>query len=182
MHRRTWLLVFLTLPASVIAEPGGDVRALRQQVAALQIDHALNLTQQQARALLPLLQKAQAQVQDLEARRQAAQPALTAALTQAVSDLRATGTVSPAAVDAVNAARPVRGTLRSELRSVWQEARQILTPEQLQALKATRLGVPPPATASSSSDGARAGFGRRFRLMHAVLSDAFISLVQARAG
>ena len=84
--RRSLMLTFacLLVPAGTLAAPTDQVRALRQQVAALQLDHALNLTQQQAQALLPLLQDLQGKVAALKAQRAAAEPALVAALTQAV--------------------------------------------------------------------------------------------------
>ncbi len=181
--RRTWwwLLVSVLVPLSARAAPG-DVRALRQQVAALQLDHALALTPQQAQALLPLLQNAKAEIQAARARRQAAEPALVAALGQAISDLKATGTVSEATAQAVNAASPAPGTLRGDLRSTWQQARQILTPDQLQALRTVNLGIAPVASSDGTPRPGHPGFARRFRLARVVLSDAFVSLVQARAG
>lgn len=182
MYRRVWLIAALVLPLSTMAAPSTQVIALRQQVAALQLDHALNLTQQQAQALLPVLQTAKGQIQAFQAQRTASEPALVAALTQAVSDLQATGTISDATVQAVNAARTSPGTLRDNIRALRQQARQILTPDQLQALKTAQLGIPRNATADSREGGLGPRFGRRFRLMHTVLSDAFISLVQARAG
>ncbi len=182
MYRRPLLLASLLLPLSAMAAPSSEVRTLQQQIAALQIDHALNLTQQQAQALLPLLQNAKGQIQAFQARRTAAEPALVAALTQVVSDVKTTGAISDASAQAVNAARPSPGALRDDMRSVWQQVRQILTPEQLQALKSTQLGVPRTGTSTAQQGGPGPRFGRRFRLVHTVLSDAFISLVQARAG
>ena len=182
MFRKMSTLVTLLLPLGAMAAPDSELSALRQQVVALQIDHAINLSQQQAKALLPLLESAKSEVEAYKASFAAAQPALTAALTQAVADLKASGQVSGATVQAVQQARPAPGTLHADLRSDWQQARQILTPDQIQALKATTLGIPP-AASSTAQPGSRHGhFARRFRLMHAVLSDAFIALVQARAG
>jgi hypothetical protein len=165
-----------------MAAPASDVQALRQQVAALQLDHALNLSSQQAQALLPLLQEAKAQVQSLKAQRVAAQPALETALAQAVTDLKTSGSVSAATTQAVNAARPANGAMRDSLRALFEQARQVLTPDQQQALRTAPLGIPQSATASVQPAGGHPGSGRRFRAMHVVLSDAFISLVQARAG
>jgi hypothetical protein len=182
------VLVCALLPATVTlaAQGGGEVRALRQQIAALQLDHTLDLTRQQAQALLPLLQSAQAKVKAARDQRAASAPALTAALTQAVADLKSTGAISSSTAQAVQAARGgAAGTLRQDLRAFWQQARQILTADQLHALRSTRLGVGP-AMASDSSDHSTQGrgphaFGERFRALHALLSDAFVSLVQARA-
>lgn len=176
------LASFLLPVAAIAAPPNSQVMALQQQIAAIQIDHALNLTQQQAQALLPILQNAKAQVQSFQAQRTASEPALVAALTQAVSDLQTGGTISGATAQAVNAARTSPATLRDSMRPVWQQAKQILAPEQLQALRNTQLGVPRTGTANAQEGGPVHRFGRRFRLMHTLLSDAFISLVQARAG
>ncbi len=182
MRRTLALLASLVLvPLAARAAPN-EVRALQQQVAALQLDRALALTQQQARALLPLLQNARAELQAARAQRQASEPALAAALGQAVSDLQTNGAISDATAQAVNAARPSPGGLRADVRSAWQQARAILTPDQLQALRTVRLGVPRADAAASSPRGGRPGFARRFRLARVVLSDAFVSLVQARAG
>jgi len=181
MFRKVWIIASLIVPFGAMAAPNSQLAQLRQQVAALQIYHALNLTQQQAQSLLPLLQNAQSQIQAFKAERVAAEPALTAALTQAVTDLQTTGSISATTAQAVNAARPSFASLRAELKSTWQQARQILTQEQIQALKAVQLGVPPP-TSTTPAQPRRAGFAHRFRVMHAVLSNAFISLVQAQAG
>jgi len=187
--RRSLMVTFacLLVPAGALAAPTDQVRALRQQVAALQLDHALNLTQQQAQALLPLLQDLQGKVAALKAQRAAAEPALVAALTQAVADLKASGTVSDSTIQAVQAAKGgTRGALRQDVTSFWQQAGQIFTADQSQALKTVKLGVGGPGTAAAGVDSAhgkgRHPFARRFHVMHVLLSDTFVSLVQARAG
>jgi len=182
MFRKMSTLVTLLLPLGAMAAPDSQLAMLRQQVVALQVDHALNLSPQQAKALLPLLESAKAEVAAYKASLTAAQPALAAALTQAVADLKANGQVSAATAQAVQQARPAPGTLHADLRSDWQQARQILTPDQIQALKATTLGIPPAASSAAGPGGHRGRFARRPRWMHAFLSDAFIALVQARAG
>lgn len=181
MQKAPWLLVAAFLPAAALAATNPETQGLRQQIAALQIDHALNLSQQQAQAVLPLLQNAKAQVQAFEAQRAAAQPALDAALTQAVSDLKSTGTIAASTAKAVEAARPSMQTLRQDLRSTWQQVRQILTPAQLSALHSAQLGIPRSDGDSGSHVRDHPGFARRFGMMRAVLSDSFLSLVQARA-
>ena len=179
MHRKLWIPLSMLLPLSALAQPSPQVRALREQVVALQLDHALNLTAQQAQALLPILQDARSQVQAAKSQRQASEAALAAALTQAVADLRASGTISDATVQAVNAARG--SAAGAALRSTWQRARAVLTPDQLQALRSTRFGVSASLTATSQAR-ARYGPAQRFHVMHAALSDAFLALVQTRAG
>jgi hypothetical protein len=182
---RSVILASLLLPAAALATPTDPVHLLRQEVAALQIDHALDLTQQQARTLLPLLQTARERVQALRTQREAARPALVAALTQAVADLKATGAVSPSTQLAIEAARgSAPGEARQELKAIFQQARQVLTPAQVQALRSTKLGIQPPQLDEGHEvawrkDGQHPG--RRFVMMHVLLSDAFVALVQSRA-
>jgi len=176
------------LAQSTTSPSANPVRVLRQEMAALQIDHALNLTQQQAQTLLPLLQKAQTDVQTLKTQWTDAQPALVAALTQAVADLKANGTISASTAQAVEAARPATaGTVRQDLKAVWQQAKQVLTADQLQALRTVKIGIGQPegegadAGPNSTPGKAHHHFGRRFRVMHILASNDFVSLVQARA-
>lgn len=175
------LVPSISLAASTDADP---LHSLRQQVAALQLDHALNLTQAQAKALLPLLQDAQSKVKAAKAQWTASQPAMVAAFTQAVADLKANGAVSDATLQAAQAARGTgAGTLRQDMKAIWQQAKQILSADQVQTLKTVKLGLGRPAPAADAGKPAGGhGPGRRFHLMHAFLSDSFVSLVQARAG
>jgi len=173
MQRRLWILSSVLVPMVATADASADVHALGRQVAALRVDHALNLTPQQAQVLLPILQAARAQ-------REASRPAVASALAMAVSDLKATGAVSEGTARAMAAARPSGGP-NAGARSLWQQARQVLTPAQLEALRTTPLGVSPAGT-PAAPEGRRAGPGRRLRLMHALLSEDFLALVQARAG
>jgi hypothetical protein len=187
LRSRLALLVWALVPASGLAAPTDQVHALRQQIAALQLDHALNLTQLQAKELLPLLQDMKGKVSALKAERASAEPALVAALTQAVADLKANGAVSDSTVTTVQAARGGSGAGRQDMASSWQQAKQVLTAEQLQTLKTARLGIGRPAVADAGAsathgNGQQQHFGRRFRVMRALLSDDFVSLVQARAG
>ncbi len=190
MSTRIALALCLLAPAATLAAPSAEVKALREEVAALQLDHALNLTQQQARALLPILQAARARVQAMQAQREAAQPAIAAALAQAVADLKATGVVAPTTVEALRAAGGGPGTLRQDLKGFLQQARALLTPEQLASLRTARLGagMPPapegPAGMMAGREGrpGRMGGLRRLAMLHTVVSDPFLSLVQARAG
>jgi hypothetical protein len=186
VRSRIALLACALVPVAASAMPTDQVHALGQQIAALQLDHALALSKQQAQALLPLLQGARSQVGALRTQRQAAQPALVAALTQAVADLEANGAVSDSTVQAVQAARgSFPGTLRQDMTSFWQQAKQVLSADQLQTLKTVNLGIRPAvSTSTESRQGHRRHhhFGKRFRAMHTFLSDAFVSLVQARAG
>lgn len=183
---RTMLLACALIPAGALAAPSDQVQALRQELAAVQLDHALNLTQQQAQALLPLLQGMKAKVEERKARWAASEPAVAAALAQAVADVKASGAVSDATLQALKSARGGSpGTLRQDMAALWQQARQVLTAEQLQALRSVRLGirpVPSPADATWARAGGGPHPGGRFRVMHTLLSDPFVALVQARAG
>ncbi len=187
MLRKTMTLLACALvPAGALAAPSDQVHALRQELAALQLDHALNLTQQQAQALLPLLRGAKAKVEERKAQWAASEPAVAAALTQAIADVKASGAVSDATLQALQFARGGSpGTLRQDMASFRQQARQILTAEQLQALRSAKLGIRPgPSPAGATWARGRGGPhpGRRFRVVHTLLSDPFVALVQARAG
>jgi hypothetical protein len=183
---RTTVLACAMAPALALAAPTDHVHALRLEVAALQLDHALQLTPEQARTLLPLLRDAQGRMQALQAQRAAAIPAVEAALAQAVADLRASGTVAPSTVAAMQAARGTSARPeRQELKALLAQARQVLTPAQVEAFKSTKLGIQAFAPTAGpalawQADGHRPG--RRFFLVQAVLSEPFLALVQARAG
>jgi len=179
-HSRLVILaVAAFIPALTFAASTNQIRPLQQQIAALQLDHALNLTQQQAQALLPLLQSAKTQLQALKTQWTSSEPALVAALTQAVSDLKANGTISVSTVQAVQAARTgTPGVFRQDIKSFWQQAKQVFNASQLQALKTAPLGVVQPVASGSGHKH----FARRFRVMRTLLSDTFLSLTQARAG
>ncbi|HVO18740.1 MAG TPA: hypothetical protein VMU15_05760 [Anaeromyxobacter sp.] len=179
------MLACALVPAGALAAPDPQVLALRQQIAALQLDHALGLSPQQAQALLPQMQAAKAEVAAWRSQMTATQPARVAALTQAVADLKSAGVVSTATLQELQAARPAApGTLRQDMRSFWQQARQVLSSGQLQALRSVNLGVgaqAAPSPSSSTGGGPRRHL-RRFRVMRTLLSDDFVALVQARAG
>jgi len=184
LRKRIVVLACALVPAGALAMPTSPTRALHQEIAALQVDHALNLTPQQAQSLLPLLTDVRAKLAAVKAERASAEPALTAALTQAVADLKASGAISPATAQAVQAARGnLPATLREDVRAFWQQAKPVLTADQLKALKVVKLGVPPPSAAAATPRGHGHGrFARRLRIMHTFLSDEFLALVQARAG
>ena len=180
-----------TLALAAPAPPSPQLEALREQVVALQVDRALGLSRQQAQALLPILQNARAQVQAFEAQRAAAEPAIKSALTQAVADLEANGVVSSSTVRAVNAARPSSQALRASLRSSWTEVQKVISPAQLAAVRETPMGIsrdegaraePGAPGAGGPGNHGRHGRGKHGMFMHVALSDAFLALVQARAG
>jgi hypothetical protein len=147
--------------------PPPEVVALRTEIAALELDRALALTPEQARSLLPLLQKGAAEAQSLRARLERADPALLAALTRARDELRAGGPVSDASRQAIAAARKGEfGEARGAFQDLRKQALAILTPAQVEALRTVRLGRDP---------------GRRLAMARVLTSDAFLALVQDRA-
>jgi Spy/CpxP family protein refolding chaperone len=189
--RKTLAFALALLPAfAALAAAPTDVRALRQEIAALELDHALQLSATQAKALLPVLQTASAQIQAFKAQRQAANPALVAALTQARDELRATGTVSDATRQAVKAARGDSfAGAHEQMQSLRQQIHAILTPEQIQALRTAHLGVGGPGAAPDAGPMAEPhrghgghGFMKQMAVLHTLTSAPFLALVQARAG
>ena len=158
------LLLLATAPASARPlAPSPEVAALRAEIAALQVDRALALTPDQARALLPVLRQAAAQVQAFRARVESPDPALVAALTRARDELRAGGTVSGSTQEAMREARQAgMAARRGEGQALRTQALAILTPAQLQALKAVRLGIGPGPRGPGGPDATKPP-GRRSR-------------------
>jgi len=184
------LLPLAALPARA-ATPQEEVRALRQEIAALQVDHALNLTPAQAGALLPLLEQGAAYAREARAVREAATPSLVAALVRARDELRATGSVSDATRQALAAARGPGAALRPELQALRARVKAILSPEQLQALRSAPLWIGPGPGAGGAMAGPGPGSGpgrgahgppRRGLVARVLVSDPFVALVRARAG
>jgi hypothetical protein len=174
---RMMVVTLALLPLSAVAAPAGDVRGIRQEIAALQIDRAMNLSQDQARALLPFLQGA---ATDADTRLSASRAQLVAALAQARDELRAGGAVTDATRQALAAARKDAWSgMRQQGQALRQQVMQILTPEQVQALRQAHLGIGP--AAGQAMNGKAHGAGRRLLFMRTLTSDAFLALLQARA-
>jgi len=184
------LLLVAAAPASARPlAPSPEVAALREEIAALQVDRALALTPDQARALLPVLRQAGAQMQSFRARVESPHPALVAALTRARDELRAGGAVSEATEQAIREAhRSGMAAQRGEGQALRKQALAILTPSQLQALKSVRLGPGPGVPGGPGGPGGDEGLagaapgrgGRRLILLGVLTSDAFLSLLEAR--
>lgn len=181
------LLVAAAIPAAARPfTPSPEVAALRAEIAALQVDRALALTPDQARALLPVLQQAATQVQAARSRAEASQPALVAALTKARDELRAGGTVAPETQQAIRQARGAAWeAARGEGQAIRKQVLAILTPAQVAALGSVRLGAAPGFPGKPGGDAAagRPGRGilRRMILVGVLTSDPFLSLVASRA-
>jgi hypothetical protein len=168
----------------VQAPPAIPVRALRQEIAALQLHHALRLSQQQARALLPVLEGARSQVEAVRARRAAAEPALAAALTRTVDDLVLNEAISDATREALKAARlRTTGTLRRGLEPFWQAVDRVLTTEQLATLRSSKPGATPHARSVQANASPERGGSHPAgsSVVRTLTSGPFISLVKWRA-
>jgi hypothetical protein len=180
--------LFLLVAAPAAARPlapSPEVAALRTEIAALQVDHVLALSPDQARALLPVLQQAAAQVQAFRARVEAANPALVAALTRARDELRAGGPVSPETAQAIrDARRSGMAPDRDAGKALRAQAVAILTPAQVQSLRSVPLGAGPgfpDGKARMDGAGPGKGGGRRLLMLGVLTSDPFLALVAARA-
>jgi hypothetical protein len=196
MTARSAVAALLLLAATPVSArplaPSPEVAALRGEIAALQVDRALALTPDQARALLPVLRQAASQVQAFRARIESPDPALVAALTRARDELRAGGSLSESTQQSIREARQAgMAERRGEGQSLRKQALAILTPAQLQALKGVRLGVGPgpglpggpggPGGDAGSPGAGPGRGGRRLVLLGVLTSDPFLSLVEARA-
>jgi hypothetical protein len=203
MIPRSAVAVLLLLAAGSAAArplaPPPEVVALRTEIAALQVDRALSLSPDQARALLPVLRQAAAEVQRFRAGLEAGSPALVAALTAARDELRAGKEISEATRQAIREARrsgmePRRG----EWRALRKQVLAILTPAQVESLGSVRLGAGPglagdpdaaegpdltggPGRGRGPDGAGPLRGGRRLVLLGVLTSDAFLSLLEARA-
>jgi len=189
------LLLAAALPANARpVAPSPEVAALREEIGALQVDRALALTPEQARALLPILRKAAEEAKALRARIETPDPALVAALTRARDELRAGGEISDATRQAIrDAQRAALAGRRGEFQGLRKEALAVLTPAQVQAIRNVRLGAGPgfpggpglgpdgDAPEGGKGRGAMAGGMRRLVLARVLTSDAFLGLLEARA-
>ncbi len=177
-------------PNSTTARGGGlptpPVWALRRQLAALELDRALDLGEAQAQALLPVLESVRSEVEALEAERAAAEPALAAALAQGIEEVILKGAISGATRAAMRAAAGgFPAALRRRLEAFWRAAPRVLTPEQLFVVGTWRTGgaalaEPGPIPCWSRPD--REPFLGGSRALRIMLSDPFVSLVRWRAG
>ena len=188
MTTRSALAALLLLSASTASArpfaPNPEVAALREEIAALQVDHALDLTQAQARALLPLLQQAATQVEAARARMEGPNPALVAALTQARDELRAGGSVSASTQKAIrDARRAAMPAGRGEAQAIRKQALAILTSAQVRALQSVKLGAGTGRGGPDADRGAGMGRGggmRRLVMLGVLTSPRFLSLLEAR--
>ncbi len=171
--RSSLLIGCFFLSGTAWAAAQDDLKALRLEIGALQMDRALNLSRDQARSLSPLLREAVAVKKRLSEAREQQKPALVAALTRARDEMRRSGTVSESTVRALREARG-EGRFQSErekIRDLKERIRSTLTPEQRFALQDLQLGI----------GGRGRGHHKGRALRHIMVSEPFLSLVEARA-
>ncbi len=172
-----------SVPGRVQRAPRIPIRALCDEIAALELDLALNLSRQQAGALLPLLEDSRAKVEAMKAQRAAASPALAEALTRAMDDLVMNGTASGATREALSLAMARFPRVDEHLfDSFWQEASRGLTASQLHRLKTPEAGT---LLTGRPDDLPYRSFHREHLgdspTMHTLISDPFLFLVRRRA-
>jgi hypothetical protein len=187
--------LLLSAPAAFAGHgEGGEIMKLHEEIAALKLDHALNLTRDQARTLLPMLKERQAAQEQKRLAHEQAKPAMIATLTKARDELKATGTVSDGTQKALDAAHgQAFAQMREDGQRFHQQVKALLTPQQIDAVKALRFG-PGPGAFEHAGMGPAGGFGggeegahpmqkmmKGMVLHHMATSPAFIALVEARA-
>ena len=113
-----------------------EIRALRQEIAAIKLDKALNLTADQAKKLQGIREKAMKRKAEIEREKKKREPNLIKAMTAVRDELKKTGTVSP---ETERNLRLARGEidfreLEGEFHALIAEAMAVLTEEQRAAL------------------------------------------------
>ncbi len=145
---RSIVAALLLVPALAFAGPHGhggpggpgeddpEIQKLHREIAAIKLDKTLSLTRDQAKALLPVLDKADALRKIVEAERAKQKPEVARALAAIRDDVRRDGVASEASKKALREARG-KGFKenRGELRELGEQIRTILTEEQKEKLK-----------------------------------------------
>jgi len=188
-------------PSPVSCGPAPELEKLHREIAAAKLDKVLDLSRDQARALLPVVREAALLREELQADRQRHLPALVQALTAVRDDIRRSGVVSDASRKALREAlgAGTRQKVREKIDALRAKARDALTAEQQEHLKQfdprpieeledeQLQGRPPGPHGPHGSKGGverEAGHGphrgRRAALMVAA-SPEFVALVEARA-
>ena len=114
-----------------------EIRALRQEIAALKLDKVLNLTADQAKKIQAIREKAMKRKAEIEREKKKREPNFIKAMTAVRDELKKTGTVSP---ETERALRLARGEidfreLEAEFTSLLSEALEVLTEEQRASLE-----------------------------------------------
>jgi hypothetical protein len=208
-----WPTLALAVPPPMpecLSKEEAQLVTLHREIAAAKLDKVLNLSRDQAKALVPVIQDAVAFMEQVKAEHEKRAPALAKALTQVRDDVRRDGVASAASSKALKDARGEANmeSVRLKLKSLRDKAREILTPEQrerlaqfdprpLGGMEGPGEGEPPPAGEPDEAAGPGApghhrmgheGKGPRHdhrgighELVRVVSSQEFLSLLQARA-
>ncbi|MFN7132044.1 MAG: hypothetical protein ACK4N5_08170 [Myxococcales bacterium] len=160
-----------------------DVQKVHREIAALKLDKSLNLSREQAQALLPILEQADRLKADMHAERKKQKPEILRAMEQAREELRRDGKVSPATRQAMRQARsgPGHDALRDRAKELIKQAQTVLTPEQRQVVQTFN---PREGGADEAHAGPRHGKQRRGGkglALKVALSPEFRELLKARA-
>ncbi|MGC4122549.1 MAG: hypothetical protein QM765_49835 [Myxococcales bacterium] len=194
MKKLALLLALALVPALALAQSktlSPEVRKLRNEIAALKLDRAMNLTKDQARQLLPLLRETAAVRDQLRAEQEKREPEIVKALAAVREDLVKTGVVSEANRKNLEQARGevAMNDLRARMRSISEKMRTLLNPEQKARLSAYDHHPVDEVREFEGGFGeadrpAKAGAGRGSKLkkiLKVAASPEFIALVEARA-
>ena len=175
------LLVALGPAASALGAPPGDgseIRRLQLEIAVAKLDRTLNLTRDQARALLPPLQEVCALRSRLRAEQGEHRLELVKALTAVRDDLVRTGVVCEPSRKSLQSARgaSMERDLRAAIHALLQKTEDVLNPNQ----KARLRRFDPRAIAPDGNTQVRTSDTLRKTVL-AALSPQFTRLIEARA-
>ena len=148
-------------PPPPLGGPGGgdchlpsEVLSLRQEIAAIKLDLLLDLSAEQARAIHPLAQQAQARKNAIDSEKKKREPMFIAAMTAARDDLKRDGKVSEATAQKLREAKGQVDfrAIHEEFEAMRAQVDAILTDEQKAAfasfdprpLSPERPKAPPP--------------------------------------
>ena len=197
MKHLSLLLAALLIPSAALAAPpkttgpDAELHKLRAEIAAAKLDQLLNLTKDQAKALLPVLKEGLQVREQLKAEHERRHPEIVKALTAVRDDILKNGAVSEANRKGLQDARgdTALKDAREKAKSLHQKARDILTPEQRERM---REFDPRPLGGEGREGfggdemegrgGHHKGMGPKFHKVLKVASSAeFVALVEARA-
>jgi hypothetical protein len=186
MKRIALMLLAILVPTAAIAgttspaKSGEDeLKTLRREIAAAKLDRQLDLSRDQARAMLPVLKEAVQLKGQMRAEHERRRPEIARALSSVRDDYLRVGQVSDADRKGLQEARgdsALKDT-KEQMRGLRQRIRGMLTPDQKARLREFD---------ASPLDGGRRHFQdergeRRARPMKTLLSAEFAGLVEGRA-
>jgi len=192
------MMVAVLIPGLALAQSqhlSPEIASLRNEIAAVKLDRALNLTRDQARTLLPLIKDAAQVRNQLRADQEKRLPEIVKALSAVRDDLVKTGTVSDSSRKALQAARGESAIkdVRAKLKVLHEKSRGVLNADQKASLRSfnprpldDESGEADIAEGPGSQPMHHRGHeqlgGERLRKTYRVVtSPEFIALVEARA-